>query len=321
VRRREFITLIGGAVAWPLVARAEQSTMPVVGFLQRSSPIRGDFGHFRDGLARLGYEAGRNIRIEQRYANGNDVRLSELVQEINNLNPAVVAVDGSATIAAMQAAGKTIPIVATVITDPERFGITNLAKPGGNLTGLSTFADVLHAKRLELLREMLPQLRRVAVLHAPRNVSPVAMRIIEHAGKALDLDLRIYDAGASDSWPDVFKTMVDDRCDAMLQLGDGRFASRVTALVVLAIANRLPAMYDEREFVAAGGPASYGVSFAVQWRRAAGYVDKILKGAKPGDLPIEQPTHFELAINMNTAKALRLSIPPTLPLRADEVIE
>jgi putative ABC transport system substrate-binding protein len=166
MRRREFISLIGGAAAWPLAARAQQAQVPIVGFLQRSGSIRDDFAHFRDGLAALGYESGRNVLIEQRYAEGSDTRLSELVQDVTRLNPAVLVIDGAVTLAAVQAANKTIPIVAAIITDLERFGISNLAHPGGNITGLSTFSDILYVKRLELLKEMLPQARRVAVLRA-----------------------------------------------------------------------------------------------------------------------------------------------------------
>ena len=154
MRRRNFIALLGsGAVAWPLAVHAQQAGVPLVGFLQRSAPIRSDFAHFWNGLAALGYEAGRNIRIEQRYAGGSDARLNELVQDIAKLNPAVLVVDGAPTIAAVQAATKTIPIVSAIISDPERVGISNLAKPGGNLTGLATFTDILFAKRLELLKE------------------------------------------------------------------------------------------------------------------------------------------------------------------------
>jgi putative ABC transport system substrate-binding protein len=321
MRRRDFISLIGGAAAWPLAALAQQAQVPIVEFLQRSGPIRDDFAHFRDGLAALGYESGRNVLIEQRYAEGSDTRLSELAQDITRLNPAVLVIDGAVTFAAVQAATKTIPIVAAIITDPERFGISNLAHPGGNITGLSTFSDILYVKRLELLKEMLPQARRVAVLRAPPNLSPVAIRVTSEAGRALGLELRTYDAGAPSSWPALFKMMTDDECDALLQFTDSNFATRVTELVVLAIAHRIPAVYGEREFVEAGGLASYGISYSAQWRRAAAYVDKILKGTKPGDLPVERPTRFELVINMKTAHALGLAIPPGLPLRADEVIE
>jgi putative ABC transport system substrate-binding protein len=161
----------------------------------------------------------------------------------------------------------------------------------------------------------------VAVLRAPPNISPIAMAVITDAANALGLAIRTYDAGERSTWPALFAAISDDKCDALLQFSDGRFATETTQLVVLAIAHHLPAIYVEREFVDAGGLASYGINYADQWRRAAGYVDKIIKGAKPGDLPIEQPTRFELVINMKTAKALDLAIPPTLPLRADEVIE
>ncbi len=320
--RRDFVALFGGAAAaWPLAARAQQPGVPVIAFLQRTAPIRGDFRHFSDGLAKLGYEAGRNVRIEQRYAGGSDVRLNELIEEIVKLNPAVIVVDGAFTTAAAQAATKTIPIVSALIGDPERFEITNLAKPGGNLTGFSTLTDTLYAKRLELLKEMLPQARRIAVLRAPPNISPVAMRVINEAGHALGLELRTYDAGVPNTWPALFASIVADKCDALLQFTDASFAGRATELVILAIAQRLPAVYGEREFVEAGGLASYGVSLADQWRRAAGYVEKILKGDKPGELPVELPTRFEFVINMKTANAIGLAVPPDLPLRADEVIE
>ena len=322
MRRREFIAGLGGAVAaWPLTARAQQAGPPVVAFLQRSAPIRGDFTHFRDGLAALGYEDGRNVRIEKRYAEGNDVRLRELGHEVVKLNPAVIVVDGMVTTAAVTAQTTTIPVVTTIISDPERFGITNLAKPGGNITGLSTFSDVLYAKRLELLKEMLPQVRRVAVLRPLTNASPVGTRISNDAARSLGLELRYYDAGPPAGWPALFAAMSDDKCEALLQFIDGLFANRTTDLVVLAVSRRLPVVYAEREFVDAGGLASYGISYADQWRRAAGYVEKILKGAKAGDLPVEQPTRFELVINMRTAKALGLTVPPTLLARADEVIE
>jgi putative tryptophan/tyrosine transport system substrate-binding protein len=322
MRRRDFVLALGGAAAaWPLAARAQQPGIPLVGFLQRSAPIRSDFAHFSNGLAALGYEAGRNIRIEQRYAGGSDARLVELVREVTKLNPAVLVVDGAPTVAAVQAATKTIPIVSAIISDPERFGITNLAKPGGQITGLATFTDILFAKRLELLKEILPRARRVAVLRAPPNLSPTAIRVTNEAGRALGLELRTYDAGAFGTWPAMFATMTDDQCDALLQFTDARFATRITELVILAVAHRLPAVYGEREFVDVGGLASYGISFPNQWSRAAAYVDKILKGANPGDLPVEQPTRFEFVINMSTASALGLAIPPEVPLRADEVIE
>jgi putative ABC transport system substrate-binding protein len=321
MKRRDFVTLLGGAAAWPLAARAQKVSVPIVEFLQRSGPIRNDFTHFRDGLSALGYEPGRNIRIEQRYADGSDARLSELAQEITRLNPAVLVIDGPVTFEAVHAVTKTIPIVAAFISDPKRFGISSIAHPGGNVTGVANFNEILPAKRLELLKELLPQARRIAVLRAPPNLAALAMRVTSEAGRALGLELRTYDAGAPSTWPAVFRTMVHDKCDGLLQFTDGRFATRSTELVILAVAHHIPAVYGEREFVDAGGLASYGISYPAQWRRAAAYVDKILKGAKAGDLPVEQPTRFEFVINMRTANALGLAIPPALPLRADEVIE
>jgi putative ABC transport system substrate-binding protein len=322
MKRREFITLIGGAAAaWPLAARAQQQTMPVVGYLQRPAPIRNDFGSFLDGLRALGYEEGRNIRIERRYGNSDDKRLRELAQELARLNPVVIVVDGPITIGMVQAATTTIPIVSAIITDPGLFGITQLNRPGGNLTGLSTLGDVLFAKRVQLLKEMLPQIRTIAVLRSPPNLKPAATQVTSEAANALGLTVRIYDAGERSTWPSVFAAMANDKCDALLQFTDGKFAARTTFLAVLAVARHLPAMYGEREFVDAGGLVSYGVSLGDQFRRAAGYVDKIIKGAKAGDLPVEQPTKFELVINADTAKALGLQIPDRLLAIADKVIE
>jgi putative tryptophan/tyrosine transport system substrate-binding protein len=324
MRRREFAVLFGGVVA-PLSMRSplhgQSAPIPTVIFFQRTPPIRGDFAHFRDGLSALGYDDGRNVRIEQRYAGGNDARLHELAQSLTSLNPAVIVVDGSVAIAAVREAAPGTPIVAGIITDPERVGITNVAKPGGNLTGLSTFSDILYAKRLELLKEMIPGLRRVAVLRPSPNLSSVGMQVTQDAARSLGLELKTYDAGPPGKWAALFVTMTNDKCGALLQFVDGQFAARATELAILAAAQRLPTVYAEREFVDAGGLASYGISYSDQWRRAAGYVDRILKGIKPGDLPVEQPTRFELVINLRTAKVFGLTVPTTLLARADEVIE
>jgi putative ABC transport system substrate-binding protein len=322
MRRRDFIAIIGNAAAgWPLAGYAQQGPLPLVVFLQRTAPIRRDFENFHSGLVALGYERGRNVQIERRYAGSNDARLRELAHEAAQLNPAVIVVDGGVTATAVQAATTTIPLVMTIMSDPERFGITNLAKPGGHVTGLSTLTDVLYAKRLELLKEIHPNIHRIAVLRPLPNVSAIGTRVTSEAARSLGLELRTYDAGTPDTWATLFAAMRNDKCDALLQFIDGRFANRTTDLVILAAAHRLPAIYAEREFVDAGGLASYGISLADQWRRAASYVDKILKGAKPGDLPVQQPTRFELVINMRTARALGLAVPPALLSRADEVIE
>jgi len=323
VKRREFITgLAGAAVVGPRGAWAQQSAgQPIVGFLQRSGPIRNDFGYFLEGLQALGYEDRRNIRLERRYAYGDSQKLRELADELARLKPVAIVVDGSVTIEIARDVTPTIPIVAAIITDPERFGITQLSRPAGNLTGLSTLGDALSAKRLELIKEMLPQAQNVAVLRAPPNVSATAMQVTSDAAKALGLNVQVYDAGERSEWPSMFAQMTADNCHAMLQFTDARFAAGVSNLVVLAVANRLPAVYGEREFVDAGGLASYGINFSDQWRRTAGYVDKIIKGATTRELPIEQPTRFALVVNINTARALNLSLPPALLGRADEVIE
>jgi putative ABC transport system substrate-binding protein len=321
-RRRQFITLLGGAAAaWPLAARAQQPAMPVIGFLQRSYPVRTDFADFRDGLKALGYEDGRNIRIEQRYAGLDMDRVRAFSRELVEMKVKVIVIDGFATIQTVMAATKTIPIVSALIAGPDQFGIASLARPGGNLTGLSVSTDDLGGKRLELLKELIPNARRVAVLRDRYNINTVQLQVIENVARALDVELRLFEAAETDTWPGVFDLIAEYQPDALLQLTNATFASNPTKLAALAVARRLPAIYGEREFVDAGGLLSYGISFSDQWRRAAGYVDKILKGAEPGDLPIEQPTKFEIVINLKTAKAIGLTVPTATLLRATEVIE
>ena len=322
MRRRQLLGFLGGtAVFGPMTARAQLASVPVIAFLQRSGPIRNDFGNFLEGMRALGYEDGRNLRIEPRYSYGDDQKLEELARELVLLNPVAIVVDGTITIRTVQTITKTIPIVSAIISDPERIGIAELRRPLTNVTGLSTFGDALLGKRLEILKEIVPRAREVAVLRAQHNISEVAMRVTNEAATALGLNIRIYDAGERNTWPSTFAEMISDKCEGLLQFTDARLAAGATNLVVLAIANRLPTVYGEREFVDAGGLASYGISFPDQWRRAAGYVDKIIKGAKVVDLPVEQPRRFILAINVNTAKALGITFSTTLLARADEVIE
>jgi ABC-type uncharacterized transport system substrate-binding protein len=322
VKRRNFIALLGGAAAsWPLAGRAQQAAMPVIGFLQRSNAIRNDFGDFREGLKTLGYEDGRNIRIEQRYAGLDMDRLRAFSRELVDMKVKVIVVDGLATIQAVMAATKTIPIVSALIAGPDSFGIVNLARPGGNLTGLSVSADDLGGKRFELLKELLPNARRFAVLRDRFNVNTLQLHKIEDVARALGVELRVFEAALADTWPGVFGMIAEYHPDGLLQLTNATFASNPGRLAALAVAQRLPAIYGEREFVHSGGLMSYGISFSDQWRRAAGYVDKILKGAEPGELPIEQPTKFEFVINLKTAKAIGLTVPTPTLLRATEVIE
>jgi ABC-type uncharacterized transport system substrate-binding protein len=321
VKRREFITLLAGSAAWPMAARAQQSVMPAIGFLQRSNPVRSDFTDFRDGLRALGYEEGRNIRIEQRYAGLNLDRLRDFARELVALDVKVIVIDGLVTIQTVMATTKTIPIVSAMIAGPDQFAIASLARPGGNLTGLSVLTDDLGSKRLELLKELVPNARRVAVLRDRYNVNTVLLRGIENVAKALGVGLREFEAAEPTTWPGVFDLIADYKPDAMLQLTNATFATDPARLAALAVAQRLPTVYGEREFVDAGGLMSHGISISDQWRRAAGYVDKILKGAKPGDLPIEQPTKFDVVINLKTAKAIGFTVPTLTLLRATEIIE
>jgi putative ABC transport system substrate-binding protein len=324
MRRREFIAALGGAATagvWPFAARAQQPAMPVIGFLQRSNPVRTDFADFREGLKALGYEEGRNIRIERRYAGLDVDRVRMFAQELTNMNVKVIVVDGSATIQIVMATTKTIPIVAAIISSPTRFNIANLARPGGNLTGLSNLGDDLDGKRLELLKELIPDARRVAALTDRDNVNPVSRRGMEYVAKILGVELRIFEATDPGTWPAVFASIADFQPGALLQAPSANFASAPKEAVALAAARRLPAVYAEHDFIDAGGLMAYGISLSDQWRRTAAYVDKILKGATPGELPIEQPTKFDLAINLKAAKTLAIEVPTSILLRASEVIE
>ena len=248
-------------------------------------------------------------------------RLRGFAQELVRLNVRVIVIDGLATIQTAMAATKTVPIVSALIAGPEQFNIKTLARPGGNLTGLSIQVDDLGGKRLELLKELVPEARRVAILRDRFNVNMVQLRGIERVANSLGVSLREFEADEAATWPAVFASIADHRPDALLQLTNATFATDPKRLAAFAVGQRLPAMYGEREFVDAGGLISYGISFPDQWRRAAIYVDKILKGADPGDLPIEQPTKFDLVVNLKTAKAMGFTVPMSALLRATEVIE
>lgn len=319
--RRSFLGLVGTAAACPVTARAQPSGPPVIAFLRRTNPVRADFAAFADGLKALGYEDGRTIRIEQRYADGSLERLRAQASELAAKNPKLFVVDGTVTAEAVTAVTRSIPIVSVLVSDPARLGIMNINRPGGAITGLSAMVDDLYPKRLELLKELVPGARQVAVLRNPLNASPIATRVLGDAASKLGLSLRTYDASDTAAWPTTIAAIAGDRPDALLQQADATFASRPKELMALTLAQRLRGVYPEREFVDAGGLISYGISFPAQWRRAAAYVDKILKGTPAGELPIEQPTRLQLVINLATAKALGLEVPTTLLVRADEVIE
>jgi putative tryptophan/tyrosine transport system substrate-binding protein len=323
MRRREFITLLGGAAVWPLAARAQQK-LARIGFLRQAAPHEKQFEAFREGLRAAGYVEGQNIVIEQRYAAGAYDRLGDLAAELVRANADVIVVDGTAAAKACKAATATIPIVFALAVDPVADGLAaSFARPGENLTGLTMAAGyALAGKRVELLKDMVGSLSRVAVLSNPGNPPHVpSLRETERAATALGLAMRAFEVRRANDLPGAFAAMTDWRADGLVTLADAMLASNVDQVVELTLKSKLPAVYPEAELVAAGGLASYGPNLPDLFRRAASYVDKILKGAKAGDLPIEQPTKFELALNLKTAQALGLTISREFQLRADEVIE
>jgi len=322
--RRAFITLLGGAAAWPFAASAQQTKFTRIGFLRQAGPVAKQFDAFRDGLRAAGYIEGQNIVIEQRYAAGAYERLSSLAIELVRSNVDVIVVDGSAAAKACKDATATIPIVFTLAVDPVADGlVASFARPGGNLTGLTMAAGYgLAGKRVELLKDMVGGLSRVAVLSNPGNPPHVPyLRETKRAATALGLAIRAFEVRSPNDLPDAFAAMADWRADGLVTLTDGMLFSQRDLVVELALKSKRPGVYPEAEFVAAGGLASYGPSLPDLFRRAAGYVDKILKGTKPADLPIEQPSKFELVVNLRTAQVLGLAISREFQLRADEVIE
>ena len=324
MRRREFITLLGGAVAWPLAARAQQPAMPVIGLLDQRSPdaladrLRG----FRQGLKDAGFVEGQNAAIEYRWAENQVDRLPELAADLVRRQVAViVAPAGLAPALAAKAATKTIPIVFVIADDPVRLGlVASLARPGGNLTGINFLSGELTAKRLELLRELMPSATRVAVLVNPANAENPE-REVETAARSIGLQIQTLNASTIREINAAFATFVRERPDAVFVGLDPFFNSRRIQLVQLAARYAIPASYPARDFAEAGGLMSYGADIADAWRQAGSYAGRILKGAKAADLPVVQSSKFELVFNVQTAKALGLDVPPLLQHRADEVIE
>jgi putative tryptophan/tyrosine transport system substrate-binding protein len=326
LRRREFITLLGGAAAWPVAARAQQATMPVIGLLHSASPEA--FAPFlaalREGLSEAGFIDGQNVRIDLRWAEGQYDRLPAMAKELVDQQVAlIVAGGGDRPALATKAATTTIPIVFTGSDDPVGFGlVASLNKPGGNVTGVSLFTSELEVKRFALLRELAPAIPRIAMLVNPNN--PTAepnIRDVQAAAHAVGQQIDFLRAGSERDIDSAFRTMVRQRTDALLVAHDPFLFARREQLVALAAYNGIPAIYEFRDFVLAGGLMSYGSKLTDNYRLAGGYAGKILKGAKPADLPVQQPTKFILSINLKTAKALSHDIPATLLARADEVIE
>jgi ABC-type uncharacterized transport system substrate-binding protein len=326
VKRREFITLLGGAAAWPLAASAQQPAMPVIGFMHSASrePFESMLAGFRRGLNELGFVEGRNLTIEYRWAEGRFDRLPSLAAELVQRPVAIiVAAGGNVSVLAARAATSTIPIVFPGMDDPVKLGVVaSFSHPGGNATGVSLFNAVLGAKRLELLRELVPQATVVALLVNPTNpTTEDQVRDLEEAARASNLRIQVVNIKSASDIDPAFATMKEYRAAALVIGADPLLLNQRDHLIVLAARDRLPTIYSQREFAAIGGLISYGVDFPENYRQASVYVGRILKGEKPADLPVVQPTKFELVINLKTAKALGLTIPPMLLARADEVIE
>ena len=326
MNRRDASLLIGGApLAWQLVARAQQSAkIPQIGILTLSvASSMPAFEGFRQGLRDLGYVEGQNIVLEFRFAQGRPERLAAMAIELAQMKVDVIVIESAQAARAAGDASKAIPIVMAVVGDPVRAGlVTSLARPGGNITGLSTLATELSGKRLQLLKEVVPHAMRVAVIWNDSNPAAAGnLAETRTAARSMGVDLQSVEVRNASDLDLALEAVAAARPSAFLALTNGMFLANRTRIVEFTARSRLPAIFPDREFVQAGGLMAYGPSLTANFRRAAGYVDKILKGAKPADLPVEQPTQFELVINLKTARALGITIPPSLLLRADEVIQ
>ena len=327
MRRRDFITLLGAATAWPLAARAQQPAIPVVGIINAGSPETSvsRVTAFRQGLGELGYVEGQNITIDYRWAEGRYDRYPEMVADLIRRKVSVIATGASGPAAfAAKAATSSIPIVFGVGEDPVRLGlVASLARPGGNVTGVNFFTAEVAAKRLGLLRELAPRTTRVAVLVNPANAASAesTARDVRAAAPALGLQVQMLNAATVREIDNAYASLVHERADALVVAGDGFFNSRRVQLAMLAVRHAIPATYSVRDYPEAGGLISYGTSFADTFRQIGIYCGRILKGAKPADLAVLQSTKFELVVNMRAARMLGIEVPPMLLARADEVID
>jgi putative ABC transport system substrate-binding protein len=328
VKRREFITLVGGAAAaWPRVAGAEQATMPVIGVLHSQSPdaFREPLRGFRQGLKDAGYVEGENVAIEYRFADNQADRLPALAAELVRRRVAVIAaLGGPAPALAAKGATATIPIVFTIGDDPVRLGlVASLGRPDGNVTGISFLVTELAAKRLALLRELVPAVTRIGVLVNPAEATntDATLKDVETAARVMGLEIKRLNASNSREINEAFATLVHERPDAIFVGVDAFYTARRVQLALLAMLHRIPVIYPIRPFTEAGGLMSYGTSLTDAYQQAGVYTGRIVKGAKPADLPVTRATKFELVINAETARILGLTVPPSLLATADEVIE
>jgi putative tryptophan/tyrosine transport system substrate-binding protein len=323
MRRREFITLLGGAAAWPLAARAQQASRLVrIGFLSGGAGPNPNVYGFQHGLRQLGYVEGQNLVLIYRWAAAQRASVVDLAQELLELNVDVLASHTTEAIAAIRSLNAAVPVVMTAISDPIGSGlVASFARPGGNTSGVTLFSNELAGKRLEMLGQLVPQFRRVAIL-AERDRPPTATLVSETqtAAHALNLALQTYEVRPEEI-AEALRSIGQERADAVIVQQNLSFTPYLRQIADLAISYRLPTVHPTREFVEAGGLLAYGPNLFALGERAAWYVDRILKGTKPADLPVEQPTKFELILNLKTAKALGLQVPPSLLATADELIE
>jgi putative tryptophan/tyrosine transport system substrate-binding protein len=327
IGRRELLAAFSGAAAWPLAAHAQQAAMPVIGVIYSGSAAESAHwaAAFRNGLNEAGYTEGRNVAIEYHWLDGRYDRLPALAAELVGRRVAVIAAPGSTPAAlAAKAATATIPIVFGVSEDPVKLGLVdNLARPGGNATGINFFVSEAVPKRLGLLRDLVPGAVRIAVMISPGNIvsAETTLREVRKAADAFGLQIQVLNASNSGEIDAAFLAMSRERAEALFVAPDAFFASRRVQLAILAARDKIPAAYAQRDYTEAGGLMSYGTDLADSFRQAGVYAGKILSGAKPAELPVTQSTKFEFVINMQTARALGLEVPNSLQLLADEVIE
>jgi ABC-type uncharacterized transport system substrate-binding protein len=325
MRRREFITLIGGAAAWPLAARAQQPALPVIGYLGAGFPAAGasTLAVIRQGLAEAGYVEGRNVAIEYRFAEGKYDRLPVLAAELVRRQVAVIVALPTPAALAAKAATTTIPIVFIAAEDSVKVGlVANLARPSGNVTGGSILFAELGPKQLGLLRELVPAAARIGLLINPSNINAEDLtNDLTAAGTAMGVQIEVVQASNILEIDAAFASLVRKRAEALVAGTDSFFFNRRLQLATLATRHAIPAIYNAREYAEAGGLMSYGTSLREAFRQVGIYTGRILQGAKPVDLPVVQSSKFEFVINLSTARALGLEVPPTLLARADEVIE